>query len=189
MSATPDTQPWHALLCVCEHLGAQDLSAVARTCREWHTLSLEPAFWAQLDLRGLAAPERAVELLRQPKFAQATAIAIQFCDALTDAHLAQMPHSLRDLVLDGCHRITDAGVESIAMRCRELRRLSLYWNNNVSDRGVLKIALYCRRLVNLCLSGCHRVTSTGARRPRAVPRVALRCSAGDGGGRSRRARL
>lgn len=166
---------WHAILCVCEHLGARDLSAVARTCREWRSLSLEPGFWSRLDLRGLASAERALGLLSTPKFSQTTSIAIQFCDALLDAHLALFPPTLREIVLDACHRITDAGVETVAARCRQLRKLSLYWNNHVSDKGVLKVALFCRHLVELSLSGCHRVTSNGT--SRAARRAARRGAA------------
>lgn len=165
---------WQALLCVCEHLDARDLAAMARTCREWHGLSREPGFWSRLDLRGLASAERALVLLGTPKFSQATMIAIQFCDALLDSHLALFPPTLRELVLDACHSVTDAGLETVAVRCRELRKLSLYWNNNVSDKGVVKVALFCKQLVDLSLSGCHRVTSTGTRcaQPR---RLSCRC--------------
>lgn len=159
-----------ALQCISEHLtSARDLSAIARTCREWHSASLEPGFWSRLDLRGLASAESALALLSTPKFSQATVIAIQFCDTLLDSHLALFPPTLRELVLDACHRVTDAGVEIVAERCRELRKLSLYWNNNVSDAGVLKVALFCRRLVDLSFSGCHRITSTGVRRAGARP--------------------
>lgn len=158
-----------AIFCAREYVDAQDLASIARTCIDWHRMSQEPDFWSRLDLRGLRSPERVVRSFQEQRFSQVTFVAVQFCDSLTDAHLQHLPPTVGVLLLDACHRITDRGLELIALRCNRVQRLSFYWNNNVSDRGVMKLAVHCRKLTDLCLSGCHNVTSAGNHFQRTAP--------------------
>lgn len=151
-----------------ELLSAPDLCAMCQACKACQALAEStPAFWWQLVWSGCQSPPQffVQAAAQQPRFAAVNSIKVQFCNGLTDAHLSEttLPPALRQLNLDGCHEITDAGIKAIAATCgRRLESLSLYWNMKVTDAAALTLALRCGpSLRHLCLSGCQKMSSTG----------------------------
>ncbi|XP_037077796.1 F-box/LRR-repeat protein 7-like [Pollicipes pollicipes] len=131
---------------VFSHLSADELSRCARVCRRWRRLAWQPCLWTDIRLTGgCADPDGALghifRLLgrRQPG--------------------ALCPAVLR-VRLDGCSRLTDAGLAQLAHRCPQLRRLEL----RLTDGTLGLVAGRCPALRELSVADCPRITDVGVRR-------------------------
>ena len=117
-------------------LSAQDLCHLVETCTDVRRAALStPPFWANVDLTSLARPTAFFEsgLCETTRYSGVLSLTVQFCDALEDRHLTQLPSSLRQLTLDACPKVTDAGIKAAVTRCgRSLESLSLYWNMHLT---------------------------------------------------------
>jgi hypothetical protein len=146
-------------------LSAPDLCRLGSVCRAFHhSIKATPAVWAHVDLSPLRRPTQFFDggYSRLERFGDVRSLTLQFCDELRDAHLRLLPPSLRILVLDACHRITDAGIKAVAESCgKRLESLSVYWNNHISNSSALSLSLRCPMLTSLSLSGCKLVGATG----------------------------
>ena len=127
-----------AILAGCDALlPVQDLCSLCETCSDVYRASiLTPQFWAHIDLTFLARPTSLFEsgLWGTHRYSGVHSLNVQFCDALEDRHLAQLPTSLRSLSLDACPRVTDAGIKAAVSCCgKSLGSLSIYWNMHITE--------------------------------------------------------
>ncbi|KAE8292084.1 Ras and EF-hand domain-containing protein Ras-related protein Rab-45 [Larimichthys crocea] len=80
------------------------------------------------------------------------------CPGVTDMTLHRISKyttCIRSLDVSGCKAVTDAGVQSLALRCRRLQQLDLS-STGTGNRGVTLLANYCsRHLCTVKLSFCH----------------------------------
>jgi len=161
------------LPCQVSHfLLARDLCRLAATCTSIRqsAISAGSQFWARAELCGERDPVAFFESNAHGQFRGVRSLSIQFCNALTDEHLALLPTTVSDLSLDACHAVTDAGIKSVATRCRGgLRSLSLYTCIRLTKQAALQLSLRCPHLESLCLSGCTAIESGG------VLALAARC--------------
>ena len=144
-------------------LDAADLCRLARLCSECHQLR-GPAFWSWLDLSSLPCQTSFFEhgASRTSQFARVVSLTVQFCDLLRDDHLAVLPPSVEELMLDACSAITDAGVKSVSATCgKRLRRISLYCCHRLGTPSALALSIRCPSLTALSLSGCKLVAAAG----------------------------
>ena len=146
-------------------LTVRDLCNLGALCRSAQRCAeATPSFWSEINLSGLRTPSAFFSggHSRATRFHNVISLTLQFCDDITDSHLALLPPKLRRLTLDACHRVTDGGIKAVARSCgRNLELLSVYWSNHISDSGVLSLGLRCPALTALSLSGSKNVGSNG----------------------------
>ena len=71
------------------------------------------------------------------------------------------PRALRYLDLSGCNLITDSGLESILIKCRDLKSLKLRECVKLTNNVILKLSKLCPGLSLLDISLCLAVTGEG----------------------------
>ncbi|XP_057792263.1 F-box/LRR-repeat protein 3 [Salvia miltiorrhiza] len=79
---------------------------------------------------------------------------VSYCTAFGDLEAAALSSAagLRDLNLDKCLNISDAGLAKVAVGCPELRSLSLRWCFGVTDIGIQLLSNKCLHLKRLDIS-------------------------------------
>ena len=118
-----------------------------------------------------------------------TILNLSSCSAITDLALNNIGNHwkhLEEVTLGGCENITHVGVRSLALNCRQLKRISfvnyaiddaglrivganlmhleyidLTGCRKVSDRGLCEIGHCCRKIKTLKLSGCYKICESG----------------------------
>jgi len=151
----------HVLTRVFSLLGPGDLVACSAVSKEWRVHSQSPRLWTRLSLAGRQdAGGRLRQALSQSRFSRLEDVDLTFAPDLDDSDVAQLS-GLRRLVLDGCQRVTGAGLRAVAQENAGLESLSLYWILNVNDAVLGAVAQHCHRLQHLNLSGCKRITDVG----------------------------
>jgi F-box/leucine-rich repeat protein 14 len=78
------------------------------------------------------------------------------------AKLAQLCKQLQTLHLDGCDKITDAGLRSLAS-LQQLQELNLSQCDKITDHGLVQIA-EIKQLQTLYLGRCDKITDAGLMR-------------------------
>lgn len=63
------------------------------------------------------------------------------------------PAPVQRLLLNGCHKITDAGLLGVAKRCRNVQRLQMRGLNKLSDIGLGHFVKYCTGITSLHVTG------------------------------------
>jgi F-box and leucine-rich repeat protein 2/20 len=96
---------------------------------------------------------------------QLRSLDLSLCD-ITDACLGTLSagfsfRRLEELSLNGCHRLTDRGMEMMAAGPCRLKRFNLVNNNNVTDEGLRSIAEAGSALVSVNHSFCSNISSGG----------------------------
>ncbi|XP_058274997.1 F-box/LRR-repeat protein 7 isoform X2 [Hemibagrus wyckioides] len=138
-----DMLPDHAFLQIFAHLPTNQLCRCARVCRRWYNLAWDPRLWRTVRLTGdVAHVDRALRVLTR-----------RLCQDTPNVCL-----TVEMVVLNGCRRLTDRGLYTVAQCCLELRRLDLAGCYNVSNEAVFEVVSRCPNLEHLDVSGCSKVT-------------------------------
>ncbi|GBG59499.1 hypothetical protein CBR_g38523 [Chara braunii] len=74
---------------------------------------------------------------------------------------AFVPRISHAIVFTGCQNVTNKGLRAIAMKCTDLRRLSLKTMKNIDDGALQAIAAGCLNLERLELKDCKGITDVG----------------------------
>ena len=151
---------------VCKLLSLEERSRLACTCRSFRDAVNHETVWSEVDLRGYR--NHNIDVLVDNVLSNANirkgarTLNLEFISTLQDHHLELLLSSLaklKGLNLNGCQKISDSGLETIAKYCASrIVDLGVYWNLKVSDKGVLSLASHCQNLVRLNLSGCKKLT-------------------------------
>ncbi|XP_028833308.1 F-box/LRR-repeat protein 7 isoform X2 [Denticeps clupeoides] len=138
-----DILPDHNFLQIFTHLPTNQLCRCARVCRRWYNLVWDPRLWRTIRLTGdVLHVDRALRVLTR-----------RLCQDTPNVCL-----TLETVVTNGCRRLTDRGLYTVAQCCPELRRLELAGCYNVSNEAVFEVVSRCPNLEYLDVSGCSKVT-------------------------------
>lgn len=137
-----DMLPDHAFLQIFAHLPTNQLCRCARVCRRWYNLAWDPRLWRTVRLTGdVAHVDRALRVLTR-----------RLCQDTPNVCL-----TVEMVVLNGCRRLTDRGLYTVAQCCPELRRLDLAGCYNVSNEAVFEVVSRCPNLEHLDVSGKYDI--------------------------------
>lgn len=125
-----------------------------------------PSLWLVLDFHEMSnAGNRLLSALSLPRYQNVKHIILEFARDIEDKHLeivkTKCGHTIKNieiLNLNGCQKISDAGIEFITCNCPKLKIFSIYWNIRVSDLGIRNLVNNCKFMIDLNLSGCKNVT-------------------------------
>ncbi|KAK6119294.1 hypothetical protein DH2020_046960 [Rehmannia glutinosa] len=138
-------------------LNYRDRASLSSTCRTWRALGKSPCLWQVLDLR--------------PHKCDATAAAslASRCENLqklrfrgpesADAIINLQAKNLREIIGDGCRKMTDATLSVLAARHEALECLVIGpdFCEKITSEAIKAIAICCPKLQKLRLSGVHEV--------------------------------
>ncbi|KAF5892160.1 F-box/LRR-repeat protein 7, partial [Clarias magur] len=138
-----DMLPDHAFLQIFAHLPTNQLCRCARVCRRWYNLAWDPRLWRTVRLTGdVAHVDRALRVLTR-----------RLCQDTPNVCL-----TVETVVLNGCRRLTDRGLYTVAQCCPELRRLDLAGCYNVSNEAVFEVVSRCPNLEHLDVSDLGNIS-------------------------------
>ncbi|XP_078429889.1 RNI-like superfamily protein isoform X2 [Wolffia australiana] len=103
--------------------------------------------------------------LWQARYSGIKGINLEFAQDIEDRDLilvsskfSESLQLLENLNLNGCQKISDAGVQAIAYACPKLKAFSIYWNVRITDKSVKLLVNHCKEITSLNLSGCKNIT-------------------------------
>ncbi|XP_054713492.1 F-box/LRR-repeat protein 7-like [Uloborus diversus] len=136
------------ILKIFSFLSSNELCVSARVCRRWYFLVWEPELWTSVTLSGSRIQvDRGLKTL----FRLLCRDSPTLCLAVERIHL------------NGCVKLTDKGLNTIAAKCPELKVIELRGCVSISNRGVSDIVTRCLALERLDVTGCNIVTSIHSR--------------------------
>ncbi|KAL6494128.1 Protein ARABIDILLO 1 [Orobanche gracilis] len=141
-------------------LNYRDRASMSSTCRTWRALGKSPCLWQFLDLRahkcdalaGILLASRCENLqkirFRGPESAN-TIINLQ-------------ARNLREIVSDGCRKMTDAALTMLAARHEALECLVIGpdFCDRITSDAIRAVAICCPKLSKLRLSGVHDLNAS-----------------------------
>ncbi|XP_013790169.2 F-box/LRR-repeat protein 7-like [Limulus polyphemus] len=127
------------ILKVFSYLSSNHLCVCARVCRRWYFLAWEPQLWTSITLTS-------------EKINVDSGLKTLFRLLCRDSPSVCL--TVERMCLNGCARLTDKGVWTIAKRCPELRSIEIRGCSNVTNTGVNDLVSRCLNLERLDLTGC-----------------------------------
>ncbi|XP_073034930.1 F-box protein At3g58530-like [Primulina eburnea] len=152
---------------VCTRLPQRDLISLLLVSPWVHgNLISHPSLWQVLDFHEMdKAGDRLVAALSLSRYQNVKHIKLEFARDIEDKHLEIVKNVCRNSVgnlevlnLNGCQKISDAGIDFITFNSPKLKDFSIYWNVRVSDLGIKNLVKNCKLVTNLNLSGCKNVS-------------------------------
>ncbi|XP_042202851.1 F-box/LRR-repeat protein 7 [Callorhinchus milii] len=141
--APVDTLLDQTLIQIFSHLPTNLLCQCARVCRRWYNLCWDPRLWRTIRLTGETMNvDRALRVLTR-----------RLCQDTPNVCLM-----LETVIVQGCRRLTDRGLYTIAQCCPELRQLEVAGCYNISNEALYDVVSRCPNLEYLDVSGCSKVT-------------------------------
>ncbi|XP_067133603.1 F-box/LRR-repeat protein 7-like [Centruroides vittatus] len=126
------------------HLSSNHLCICARVCRRWYFLAWEPQLWTSISLNSdRIHVDRGLKTLFR----------------LLCRHSPTGCLAVEKINLNGCGRLTDKGLLTLARRCPELKTFLIRGCNEVTINGVTEILSRCLKLEKLDVTGCFRITA------------------------------
>ena len=120
------------------NLPSEQICRCARVCRRWYTLAWEPALWTSIRINNSAInADRAVRSLTKRLSYDTPTVCVM----------------VEKLNLNGCHKLTDRGLLTVAKRCPELRLLELQGCVNITNIALFEIVSRCVNLEHLNVAG------------------------------------
>ena len=86
---------------------------------------------------------------------------LMLCPTLNDAGMLHLNQclSLEDLNIDGCHMVTDLGINSLVEGSPKRFRRLLFFCEKVTNVGIVEVASQCRQLQHICATS--KITDVG----------------------------
>jgi F-box/leucine-rich repeat protein 7 len=145
---------------ILSYLPSAQLALCGRVCRRWHVLAWEPQLWSTIVLTGdNLSVDRALKVIQ---FFQSFTFNCDNNDNFSSVQSitrvlgrASPPFcpAVERVLLNGCPRLTDRGIQTLSRRCPELRHIELRGCGQVTDVGVLELVSKCVHLSHLDVSG------------------------------------
>ena len=130
------------LLQIFVNLSSEELCRCSRVCRRWYHLAWHPFLWTVIVIR-----DNRLDVTLALK-------------TLTKRLSLQTPGVcaiVETIRLNGCIRLTDQGLYTIAKRCPELRRLEIEACNQITNVALFEVFSSCTNLVYLNVSGIYQI--------------------------------
>ncbi|KAL3651127.1 Protein ARABIDILLO 1 [Castilleja foliolosa] len=140
-------------------LNYRDRASMSSTCRTWRALSKAQCLWQFLDLRAHKSDTLAgASLASRCKYLQK----VQFrCPESADAIMNLQARNLREIIGDGCRKMTDATLSMLVARHEALECLIIGpdFCDRITSDAIRAIAICCPKLHKLRLSGVYEVSA------------------------------
>jgi len=155
---------------VLEHLDdPKEKARLALVSSTFRDAVSHPSTWRTLDLRLCRNDniDRLVDGVLASKILAGAVedLNLEFVSSVMDAHVEPLLkhfRNLRRINLNGCQKVSNASLQSIAASAKGVKEVEVYWNLKVGDDG-LKALTALGDLVLLNLSGCKAITDKGLR--------------------------
>jgi len=155
---------------VLEHLDdSKEKARLALVSSTFRDAVSHPSTWRTLDLRLCRNDniDRLVDGVLASKILAGAVedLNLEFVSSVMDAHVEPLLkhfRNLRRINLNGCQKVSNASLQSIAASAKGVKEVEVYWNLKVGDDG-LKALTALGDLVLLNLSGCKAITDKGLR--------------------------
>ena len=139
ISSLPDT----LLLSIFQYLTTRDICQLSRVCRRWYALHLAEPLWDKIEITN--APSLDI-------------------DTTVNGLLQRLAYTtsclnVRQIKLDGCVRMTDDVLKTIALRCPELRSFEIASCEEITPKGIIDILVHCPNLLYLNASRCDNLSN------------------------------
>ena len=156
--------PEALLLHIFKLVGFEGLRALSLSCQYFSRIVRDPSLWRNLNLAGFQiSDDILVDLCGRSRSIETLSVCNDGSGGVTDvgiAHIATQ-HTLRELSLQNCRRVTDASLIAVVTRCRRLRHVNIKNCRKVSDGLLSAIGAHCPDLVSLNIMGCKKLTTRG----------------------------
>uniref|UniRef100_A0A1D1XK87 F-box protein At3g58530 n=1 Tax=Anthurium amnicola TaxID=1678845 RepID=A0A1D1XK87_9ARAE len=101
----------------------------------------------------------------QTRYCGIREINLEFAQDFEDKHLVILKSTffkslqcLESLNLNGCQKVSDAGIEAVTYACPNLKAFSIYWNVRITDSSIKHLVKGCKKITTLNLSGCKNIS-------------------------------
>ncbi len=137
-----DIVPDDIITHIFSHLMTDQLCRNAHVCRRWYNLVWEPSLWTTIRINnGRVNVDRALKVLTKKLSYDTPSVCVM----------------VEKINLNGCEKLTDKGLNTIARRCPELRQLELQGCSNISNIAMFEIVSRCVNLEHLNVAGKQNI--------------------------------
>jgi hypothetical protein len=127
---------------VMSHLSTDQLCRCSRVSQRWYRLVWDPTLWKTIAINSdKCNVDKALRYLTKRLSYNTPTVCI----------------IVERIVLGGCEKLTDRGLQVIAKRCPELRHLELQGCTRVTNSALFEIASYCVNMEYLDVTGTYCV--------------------------------
>lgn len=120
------------------YLSSDQLCRSSRVCQRWYRVVWDPLLWKQIVINS--------ERINVDK-------AIKYLTKRLSYNTPTVCVIVEKINLNGCEKLTDKGLHSIAKRCPELRQLQIQGCSNVTNHSLFEVVSYCVNLEHLDVTG------------------------------------
>ncbi|OWF41352.1 F-box/LRR-repeat protein 17 [Mizuhopecten yessoensis] len=167
------------------------LHNVSSVCKLWYTISHDPDLWRVIDLRNqlkvtdvvitnlTSYSDRVIYLnisdigtISEDCLVQTVKTCIHLSTIILSrcmsvatnkvlAAIGEHCHNLRNIHLEVCYKITDAGFKDLAVGCPKLESVHISQCTNIGDKGLACLGEHCPLLERLSVDSCVKVQNEG----------------------------
>ena len=135
-----DLLPDDVILRIFANLTSTRLCQNAQVCRRWHNLVWEPCLWTTITIHGSNIDvDRALKVLTRRLSYDTPSVCVM----------------VEKIFLNGCAKLTDKGLHTIAKRCLELRHLEVQGCTNITNIAIFEVVSKCVNMEHLNVSGMY----------------------------------
>lgn len=125
------------------HLSSDQLCRASRVCQRWYRVVWDPLLWKRIVINS--------ERINVDK-------AVKYLTKRLSYNTPTVCVIVEKINLNGCEKLTDKGLHTIAKRCPELRHLEIQGCSNVTNHSLFEVVSYCVNLEHLDVTGCPCIT-------------------------------
>lgn len=120
------------------HLPSDQLCRASRVCQRWYRVVWDPLLWKRIVINS--------ERINADK-------AVKYLTKRLSYNTPTVCVIVEKINLNGCEKLTDKGLHTIAKRCPELRQLEIQGCSNVTNYSLFEVVSYCVNLEHLDVTG------------------------------------
>ncbi|KAK3105666.1 hypothetical protein FSP39_002961 [Pinctada imbricata] len=125
------------------NLPSDQLCRSSRVCERWYRLVWDPMLWKRILINS--------EKINVDK-------ALKYLTKRLSYNTPTVCVIVERINLNGCEKLTNKGLHTVAKRCPELRHLEIQGCSNVTNQSLYEVVSYCVNLELLDVTGCPCVT-------------------------------
>jgi len=120
------------------NLTSDQLCRCSRVCQRWYRLVWDPILWKHIVINS--------EKINVDK-------AVKYLTKRLSYNTPTVCVIVEKINLNGCERLSNKGLHTIAKRCPELRELKLQACSNITNQALFEVTSYCVNLEHLDVTG------------------------------------
>lgn len=137
-----DLLPDDVIIRILSNLTSTELCRNTMVCRRWYHLAWEPCLWTSIRIiRSTIDVDRSLKVLTRRLSLDTPSVCVM----------------VEKIFLNGCEKLTDKGLHTIAKRCPELRHLELHGCQGISNIALFEVVSKCVNMEHLNVAGKLRL--------------------------------